>query len=123
MLLDRLLAEARISHDREICGLLFGTSGRIEGAQGCANVAAMPERAFEVDPVALFAAHRGARGGGPKLIGHYHSHPSGIAAPSPRDTDGSMGDGALWLIIAGGDARLWRSETPGTFARVRLALC
>lgn len=119
-LLGRLLTDAENSPDAEVCGLLFGTEGRIEAAEACANVAADPARTFEIDPAALFAAHRRARNGGPQVIGHYHSHPSGEAVPSARDAVQSMGDGALWLILTGHEARLWRSVRPGAFERVGL---
>lgn len=119
-LLARLLSEARNSPEREICGLLFGTAARIESAERCANVAPDPDRVFEIDPGALFAAHRAARAGGPQLIGHYHSHPSGAAAPSARDADAAMGDGALWLILTAEEARLWRTVRAGAFDEVLL---
>ena len=119
-LLGRLLTAAKNSPDAEVCGLLFGTEGRIEAAEACANVAANPARTFEIDPVALFAAHRRARNGGPQVIGHYHSHPSGEAVPSARDAAQSMGDGALWLILTGHEARLWRSVRVGAFDPIRL---
>ncbi len=119
-LLQRLLNEARKAPTREVCGLLFGTPERIDAAVPCANVAADPARHFEIDPVALFAAHRAARGGGPQAIGHYHSHPSGTAVPSPRDAQGAMGDGALWLILTAAEARLWRSSRAGAFEEVSI---
>ena len=95
--------------------MLFGTEGRIEAAEACANVAENPARRFEIDPAALFAAHRRARNGGPQVIGHYHSHPSGHAVPSARDAAQAMGDGAVWMILGGGVARAWRSVDSGTF--------
>lgn len=124
-LLSRLLAAAKNSPDAEICGLLLGAAGvgdggRIEAAEACANVAPDPARAFEIDPVALFAAHRRARGGGAAVIGHYHSHPSGEAVPSARDAAQAMGDGALWLILTGDEARLWRTVRVGAFEAVGL---
>ncbi|WP_010186103.1 Mov34/MPN/PAD-1 family protein [Sphingomonas sp. PAMC 26605] len=119
-LLARLLTETRNSPEREICGLLFGTAQRIAAATACTNVAADPHRAFELDPGALFAALRAARIGGPTVIGHYHSHPSGVAVPSTRDAEGAMGDGALWLIVAAHEARLWRTSQPGAFVEIAL---
>jgi proteasome lid subunit RPN8/RPN11 len=113
--LATLVAEAQASPDAEVCGLLLGTPNRIVAAEACANVAANPARTFEIDPVALFAAHRRARTGGLAVVGHYHSHPSGVPVPSARDAAQAMGDGALWLIIGGGEARLWRSVERGAF--------
>ncbi len=113
--LTQVVAAATASPDAEICGLLFGTAGLIEAAEACANVAADPARTFEIDPSALFAAHRRARGGGPSVVGHYHSHPSGLPVPSARDAAQAMGDGAIWVILGGGEARAWRSVEMGAF--------
>ncbi|KQO13336.1 M67 family metallopeptidase [Sphingomonas sp. Leaf242] len=117
-LLQRLVAEAAASPDAEVCGLLFGAAGRIEAIAACANVAANPARTFEIDPAALFAAHRRARAGGLAVVGHYHSHPSGLPVPSPRDAAQAMGDGAVWVILGGGVARAWRSVEVGAFVEV-----
>jgi proteasome lid subunit RPN8/RPN11 len=118
--LDRLLAEAAASPAREVCGLLFGTDGRIDTAVATANVAARPEDAFEIDPRALIAAYRAERAGGPRLIGHYHSHPSGSARPSARDAAAAE-PGSVWLILGGGEARLWRADADG-FREMPLAI-
>ena len=122
-LLRRLLAEAEASPNAEVCGLLFGEAGRIDAAEPCPNVAPHPARAFEIDPAALFAAHRRARAGGAAIIGHYHSHPSGSPVPSPRDAAQAMGDSAIWVIVGGGVARAWRSVEAGAFVEDALELC
>lgn len=124
-LLDRILAEAAASPEREVCGLLLGRESRIERAVPAANVAADPACWFELDPAALFACLRAEREGGPRVIGHYHSHPSGDATPSPRDAAAAE-PGKLWLIVAEGRAALWRSVEGGalhrTFDPVELAI-
>lgn len=107
-LLARLTGEAAASPLREICGLLFGTTDRIEAAEAARNVAEDPATRFEIDPARLIAAHRAQRRGGPVLIGHYHSHPGGRAEPSPRDKAAAE-PGMLWLIVAAGTARPWRA--------------
>ena len=121
-LLARLLADAAASPETEICGLLFGSDRVIEAAEACANVAADPARRFEIDPVALLAAHRRARGGGAAVIGCYHSHPSGDPVPSAIDAESAMGDGAVWIILGGGEARGWRSGERGLFQPVELVV-
>ncbi len=118
--LTQLVAAAIASPDAEICGLLFGAAGRIEAAEACANVAVDSSRTFEIDPKAVFAAHRRARGGGAAVVGHYHSHPSGLPIPSPRDAAQAMGDGAIWLILGGGVARAWRSVEVGAFVEEKI---
>ncbi len=96
--------------EAEACGLLLGQADRIEAILPAANVAPDPLRHFELDPAVLIAAHRAARRGGPAVIGHYHSHPSGVAEPSRTDAESSAPDGSLWLIVSDGSARLWRAE-------------
>ncbi len=112
-LVRQILTEAAASPRVEICGLLFGDAQAITAALPCRNVAADPARWFEIDPAALVAAHRAARTGGPRIVGHYHSHPTGVAVPSPRDAESAMADGALWLIAAGGVVRGWRAVADG----------
>ncbi|RJG55207.1 M67 family peptidase [Sphingobium terrigena] len=112
MLLDQIQAIA--AADRaEVCGLLLGAAGRIEAIAPAINVAPDPARHFELDPAALIAAHRAARAGGAPIIGHYHSHPSGVAVPSATDAVCAAPDGSLWLIVAGRDARLWVAQGDG----------
>lgn len=110
---DAMLAHAR-STAVEACGLLLGAGARVERAVPCANVAADPARFFEIDPAALIAAHRDARAGGPAVIGHYHSHPSGLARPSPRDAADAAPDGSVWIVIAGGRLTAWRAVEKGS---------
>jgi proteasome lid subunit RPN8/RPN11 len=108
MLLEQIVALAA-ADNHEICGLLLGGSGRIDAIAPAANVAPDPARHFELDPAVLIAAHRAARKDGPAIIGHYHSHPSGVAEPSATDAACAAPDGSLWLIIGGVEATLWRA--------------
>lgn len=110
--LDRVLKEAAASPQREVCGLLLGTPDRIEAAQPTENVAPQPEHAFEIHPAALIAAYRAERAGGARVLGNYHSHPSGSAEPSARDAACAQ-PGSLWLIAAAESARLWRFAPEG----------
>ncbi|HVI98558.1 MAG TPA: M67 family metallopeptidase [Sphingomonas sp.] len=111
--LQRIIADAAAFPGEEICGLLFGAPQCIDAAKPCANVAADRSDSFEIDPAALLAAHKAARAGGPRVVGHYHSHPNGLPRPSPRDVLAAAPDGAYWLIVGGGEARLWRARIDG----------
>lgn len=97
----------------EVCGLLFGTSDAIIGALPCRNVAPNPAIAFEIDPAQLIAALRAERAGGPRVVGCYHSHPSGDPTPSRRDAADAAPNGWLWLIVAGAEAALFRAVAGG----------
>jgi proteasome lid subunit RPN8/RPN11 len=96
--------EARAAFPRECCGLIEGFWSDGGEAQAvtlhpAANSAAADDR-FEIEPQAQFAALKAARAAGHLLIGCYHSHPNGVAAPSARDLAGGAEDNFLWLIAA-----------------------
>ena len=105
--------ESAAAGRQEACGLLFGTPDEIAEMQAVDNVSENPNYAFEIDPRALFAALRAERAGGPKLVGYWHSHPSGDAMPSATDAAMAAADGKLWLIVGGGDVTSWRAVDAG----------
>ena len=113
---EKLLAEAARAHPAECCGILLGHGLRIEVAKPAANVHPDPHGHFEIDPQALVDAHRAARSGGPEVLGYYHSHPTGIAAPSATDRAQASGDGRVWAIVGKGDVTFWRDDEDGLVA-------
>lgn len=115
-----MVAESASAAPAECCGLLLGGE-TIERAVPAANVAADPLRHFEIDPQALISAHRAARGGGPRVLGYYHSHPSGHPVPSATDCAHAGGDGRVWAIVAAGEVALWK-DTPTGFAALSYAV-
>ncbi len=108
-----LLEEATRAFPHECCGLLLGLGGRIERAVPAANVHPDPQRHFEIDPVALIAAHKAARAGGPEVLGYYHSHPNGRPAPSAEDIAMAERAGRFWAIVANGNVLWWRDGNHG----------
>jgi proteasome lid subunit RPN8/RPN11 len=108
-----MLDAARAAHPFEACGLLFGTAERIDRATVATNVHPRPEHHFEIDPVALIAAHKGVRAGGPGLAGYWHSHPNGRDGPSAEDSAMAAGDRQLWVIVANGAISVWRDGEAG----------
>jgi desampylase len=113
--ISAIRAHAAETPDVEVCGLLFGTVEAVEGVQRCKNVADTPATRFEIDPAALIAAHKAERAAGAKLIGHYHSHPNGVCAPSEADRAEASDVGRFWVIIAGAEVGVWYVEAPGQF--------
>ncbi len=112
-LIQRAAAEAA---PLEACGLLFGADG-VERASVVANVSDDPARRFEIDPTALIAALRVERGGGDRVIGYWHSHPSGDATPSATDAAMAAADGKIWVIAAGDAVTAWRAGASGLHGR------
>ncbi|MFV1428256.1 Mov34/MPN/PAD-1 family protein, partial [Klebsiella pneumoniae] len=89
----------------------------VERASAEANVADDPTRRFEIDPAALIAALKAERGGGERVIGYWHSHPSGDATPSATDAAMAAADGKIWVIVAGDAVTVWRAGTSGLHGR------
>lgn len=116
-LIDQLVREAARTHPQECCGIMLGTGQHITELIPAANVHPAPTTHFEIDPQALIAAHRTARGGGPQVVGYYHSHPRGPAQPSTTDRAEAAHDGAIWAIVAGeGVVTFWRDDESGFVA-------
>jgi proteasome lid subunit RPN8/RPN11 len=115
--LNAMLAAAAAAHPHEACGILLGQGTHIAEARETANIHPAPATHFEIDPQALIDAHRAARagvaGGGPQVVGYFHSHPAGPAAPSETDRAMAAGDGRVWAIIAGEDLRFWQDACEG----------
>lgn len=100
-------AATAAAHPLEACGLLFGDESRIAGWLEARNLAERPDIEFEIDPAALFAALRAERAGGPRLIGYWHSHPSGDVEPSQRDAEMADIDGKIWIIVSSDGVAAW----------------
>jgi proteasome lid subunit RPN8/RPN11 len=110
---DCIHRAAAAAHPQEACGLLLGRGAHVIHATIAANVASSPATRFEIDPAHLLAAHRAARGGGPVIIGYWHSHPTGMAWPSATDAAMADADGRLWAILGGGTLSLFRAVPDG----------
>lgn len=116
-----MIATAQKEHPREACGILLGNGTRISTVIETRNVHSHPETHFEIDPQALIDAHRVERGGGPRVMGYFHSHPTGDPHPSETDRAQSARDGKVWAIAAGGDIAFWRDDPTG-FKRLSYAV-
>lgn len=110
--ISTILAEAARAHPAEACGLLLGAPV-IEQAVPAANVHPVPLTHFEIDPVALIAAHKAERAGGPALAGYWHSHPKGPPEPSATDRAMAGRDGRVWAISGQGRVCFWRDGPDG----------
>jgi proteasome lid subunit RPN8/RPN11 len=112
-LAERLHREAKAAGNSEICGLLIGEEGRIDDAVPVRNAAPHPEREFLLDPAEHLRRSREKRQSGRRIVGCYHSHPSGDARPSSADLAGAFEAGFQGLILADGQAALWSSRGGG----------
>ncbi|MBB4632890.1 Mov34/MPN/PAD-1 family protein [Sphingosinicella soli] len=112
--LAEIRADCAARAPEEACGLLLGQGGHIERGVAAPNVADERLRHFEIDPAALFAAHRGARSGGPAILGCYHSHPGALARPSRLDAQRALDAGWIWLILGQDGEKAYRVVANGS---------
>lgn len=93
---------AEAAYPNEACGVLIGhreeNGWRVTDAVAGDNVHPEPRHRFEVDPKLVFEWMRKLRGSPVLLIGHFHSHPDGLAEPSATDRNSAYDRNALWLI-------------------------
>ena len=82
-----IATHARRDAPRECCGFLLGSAGRVLYALAATNVSSTPVTKYRVDPREHIALQRILRRLVPPLaiVGVYHSHPRGPAAPSSTD--------------------------------------
>ena len=95
---------AQATAPNEACGLLEGTTGddgfAVTSVHPSDNLASNPTELFEVDPRLLLRLQRELRGGPTEMIGIYHSHPRGPAAPSATDLALAWQPELAWVITA-----------------------
>lgn len=116
--LARLADLGQAAWPREACALLVGHGDgdalQVSEIVPAGNVAATPEREFELDPAVHFATLRRLRDdpmrtnsmiGHDSIIGHWHSHPNGRSEPSAKDVAMISDPGLVWLISAVHDGR------------------
>ena len=113
----------------ETCGLLLGghDNGVIEvnNVQQARNL--NTERAadrYELDPAAIVAAEKAARGSNFEVVGIWHSHPDHPARPSETDRQAAW-EGWSYMILSVSkqgvdDVRSWRLTSEQQFIEEEL---
>ncbi|MEF8801092.1 MAG: desampylase [Halolamina sp.] len=101
---DALLSHADSGGDEEICGVLAGDYGQerscVEAAHPTANAAEKPRTRYRIDPEELLATIESVEQGGREVVGFYHSHPNGPAAPSATDAARATWTGYSYVICS-----------------------
>jgi proteasome lid subunit RPN8/RPN11 len=115
----RLDGWSRAALPREACGLLLGRErsdrGEVVRALAARDRARAADR-FELDPADQLLAEELAESNGLAVIGVWHSHPRGGAAPSARDRAEALA--CWWQVIVGlgrdPELAAWRAEGAGS---------
>ncbi len=93
-------AECAAHYPREACGILIGQEGCVTEIIPSPNLSDTPEKAFEIDPSLIIDLQKKYRGRPDRILGHYHSHPDGQAAPSHHDQAQNYDRDLIWVIVA-----------------------
>lgn len=103
-LLDAIERAARDRYPEEACGLLVGRPAppgcTVTAVHESPNVAEDRRSGFEVDPGLRLRLQRETRKVGEAVLGLFHSHPEGTAAPSETDRASIWEPDLIWLITA-----------------------
>lgn len=88
--LAAMIAHARRAFPEECCGVLIGRAAdgtvEVERAVPAKNIARGSRRkGYQIDWTTLLTVSRQSRQDGLRIVGFYHSHPSGSSVPSVRD--------------------------------------
>jgi proteasome lid subunit RPN8/RPN11 len=115
------------SYPDEGCGVLVGRAdgGDVEVVEVTRGRNLVTERSrdrYELDPRAIVAAERSARGRGLDIVGFWHTHPDHPARPSGFDTERAWPE-YVYVICAVtaagvGMVRAFRLEEGGGFVEV-----
>ncbi|MCS7351102.1 MAG: M67 family metallopeptidase [Anaerolineae bacterium] len=95
----RILAHVQAEWPLEACGLLGGIGRRVLVVYPTRNELASPVR-YRVHPDDLIRVMRELEARGWELVGIYHSHPHGPAAPSATDVAEAYYPEAVYVIAA-----------------------
>jgi len=100
---ELIISRAKDQLPIEACGILAGTvSGdmtEIKEVFPMTNADRSPEH-FSLDPVEQLEVCRSIRKKGLKIVGNYHSHPTGPARPSQEDIRLAYDPEAVYMIIS-----------------------
>jgi proteasome lid subunit RPN8/RPN11 len=99
-LVNKLLHQAQVSPETEVCGLIGATARGTVSVYPIANIAESPDQLFRMEPSTQIAAMRRMRERGESLFAIYHSHPHAPAVPSARDLEEAAYPEALYLVIS-----------------------
>ena len=114
--LESIAAHARQSSPLESCGILLAegpASMVVTRVLHAENAAKKPEKEYVVGPKAHIRAVKMECAGIARIVGYYHSHPSGGCKPTKRDRDQAV-PGIPYLIarVTNGSPEFaaWRLE-------------
>lgn len=129
-----MLADCAARRPEEACGLMLSSMGddqttirRVVSMENVWPVAEERICRYALDPLAQMRAEQAAVAEGLDLVGIYHSHPRGPAAPSGFDKDRAW-PRYTYIIVGFEDSpdpapRAWVLDADETFQEHQIQLC
>lgn len=99
-IVNQLLTHAQKDIDQEVCGFISAENGRAKRCYPIKNIAATPNKRFEMEPTQQIEAMRKIREQDETVLAVYHSHPQTPAKPSTTDLADNQFDEMIYLIIS-----------------------
>jgi len=97
---EKICRHCAEDYPREACGLLIGGPDFVvREIVPSPNLSPHPRKNFEIDPALIIEYQKKLRDGTERILGHYHSHPEGRAAPSIHDQAQNHDSRLTWLIV------------------------
>lgn len=129
---DAILERARDGRPAEICGVFGGEyddapggTSRVRSHYPTENVAQSPRTRYRIDPEAQLEVFERLEDAGEEIVGFYHSHPRGPAAPSETDVATATWPDRSYLIVSLSPLEVgswrWRADED-RFERERIIL-
>jgi proteasome lid subunit RPN8/RPN11 len=94
-----MLEHAHRTAPIECCGLLTGRTSVMDESLPCTNEDCSPT-SFSIPPIELLDSFRSLRERDRRLLGIYHSHPTGPEGPSRRDSGEFEYPGVSYWIVS-----------------------
>lgn len=132
--LETMIEHCRRELPSEACGILGGRDGRVESVHPVKSARPSPAR-YVMDPSGQFRALEELGRAGRELVGIYHSHPAGPAAPSSVDLAAALWPGTTWPNYPGAVQVIVSLQQPaapvvkgyllaaGRFVEVEIVVC
>lgn len=127
-LVNRILHQAQVSPDIEICGLIGAYHGIPRSCYPIKNIAEHSTVKFWMNPEEQIDAMREMRARNEALFAIYHSHPTTSAKPSTTDLEQANYPDTLQIIISLNtkgvlEMRGFRFNDPSHVEEIILGLC
>lgn len=96
---QQMVAQAKALAPIEDCGILAGSSGKVEKLYQMTNTDSSSTH-YMMDPKEQFAAVKDIRSAGLEMLAIYHSHPETPARPSAVDIRLALTPNVIYVIVS-----------------------